>query len=89
MVGEGPNGRCSKDLTPKFKLKLLGERGPKKKLKNLNNHLEEKLDMPYNAFDAKPCHVGKIRFHNVRRKKMKKKKKKTLATLDYHVASTC
>jgi hypothetical protein len=50
--------------------------------------LEEKLDKPYNAFDAKPCHVGKIRYHNVRRKKMKKKKK-TLPTLDYRVASTC
>jgi hypothetical protein len=51
--------------------------------------MEEELDKPYNAFDAKPCHVGKIRFHNVRRKKMKKKEKKTLPTLDYRVVSTC
>jgi hypothetical protein len=26
MVGEGPNGRCSKDLTPKFKPRLLGKK---------------------------------------------------------------
>jgi hypothetical protein len=31
-VGEGPNGRHSKDLTPKFKLRPLGgERGPKRR----------------------------------------------------------
>jgi hypothetical protein len=34
--------------------------------------LEEELDKPYNAFDAKPCHVGKIRFHNIRRGEKKK-----------------
>jgi hypothetical protein len=31
MVGEGPNGRCSKDLTPKYKPRLLGKKDKKKK----------------------------------------------------------
>jgi hypothetical protein len=34
ITREGPNGRCSKDLTPKFKKfkpRLLVERGPKRK----------------------------------------------------------
>jgi hypothetical protein len=33
MAREGPNGRCSKDLTPKFKPRLLGKGGQKKKKK--------------------------------------------------------
>jgi hypothetical protein len=33
MVEEGPNGRCSKDLTPKFKPRLLGKKDQKENKK--------------------------------------------------------
>jgi hypothetical protein len=31
MAKEGPNGRCSKNLTSQFKPRLMGERGPKRR----------------------------------------------------------
>jgi hypothetical protein len=64
-IGEGLNERQSKDITSKSKPMPLGvERGPKKKQKNLENHLKGKPDKPNNAFDAGPCHIRKIKLHN-------------------------
>jgi hypothetical protein len=62
---KGPNGKQSKDLMPKFKLKPLGRKGgPKRKHKNFESHLEREPNKLKNVFDAKRCHIGKIRLHN-------------------------
>jgi hypothetical protein len=34
--------------------------GPKKRKKNMENHMEGELDKPDNAFSAKPYHAKKI-----------------------------
>jgi len=55
VIKEGLNGRHSKDIRPKFKLKLLRGRGGKrrpKKRKKLGESL--RTYKPNNAFDAKP-----------------------------------
>jgi hypothetical protein len=54
VAREGPKGSRSQDLTPKSKPKLLGEKGPKRRSKNLESHLEGKPDKPNNAFDVEP-----------------------------------
>ncbi len=44
---EGPNGRRSKDLTLKIQTQAAwGKMGPKKRKKNMESHLEGKLDKP-------------------------------------------
>jgi hypothetical protein len=43
---------------------IAGERGPKRKHKNLENHLDGKPNKQKNAFNVKPCHVRKIGLHN-------------------------
>jgi hypothetical protein len=65
VTREGPNGRCSKDLTPKPKPRPLGaKRGLKNTQNNLESHLEGKPDKLNNACDVKPCHVENIKVHN-------------------------
>jgi len=51
---EGPNGKHSKDITPKSKSMLLrGGKGAKKRYENLESHLKGKFNKPKNVSDAK------------------------------------
>jgi hypothetical protein len=62
MDKEGPNGRCSKYLTPKSKTKPLGGRRGQRGEKNLECQLEGEPNKLDNAFDAKA--YQKIGPHN-------------------------
>jgi hypothetical protein len=41
-IEKGPNGRCLKDLMPKFKRRLLGGEGGKKEIKKLKKPYRRK-----------------------------------------------